>query len=829
MAKEKRPSVIPNHKHKELDENGVNSDISSTLDDYKSESDEVKDLATLYDNQFHEVIDRDPYKSKPWIEHVRLLKSLRPPRKNQQMYRISDIWRLSKVEERAEDRKHPAMLGDTSYESINERIFRTYEKAVKYIPLSYKVWYNYIKDLVEDLSKPYTSEVDAYDKVNAVFEACLIHNFAYPTFYLLYGAFLRFQHRITKVRRLYDKALLNIAITQHHLIWEEYLTFVKEVDLLPLGKAVYRRYIQIKPSYREILYEFLKRHGSYDDAAQVLYELLDDPTFTSETGKSSYDLWIELCELIRDHSDTIRSIPVETLIKEGISKYTDQVATLWIILADIYIVRGQLNIARDTYEEALDRVTTVQDFSIIFDVYAKFLENYAKQSNKLGNDHLETLMTVERLESLVNNRALLLASVKLKQNIHNVYNWINYVELFKDDPNKMVEIYAEAVQTIDVAKSVGRVTELWTRFATFYEEQGDLENADKIYEKGSNAEFKYVDDLATLWCCWVEMYLRQKMYRKALEISRRAVSGNGKTPISKRLHSSVKLWALSLDMEENFGTVQTCRVTFNKMVEYKVVTPQVALNFATYLEQNKYFEGSFNAFEKCVALFKWPQLYYLYLPYLTKFVKRYKGAKLERAREIFDQCMYNKDLRVPPKFVKYLFYLYASMEEEYGMVKKFLAILSDACRLADKEDQLTMIKFYVAKTCEFFGVTHTRQIYQQCLEYVDDDVARELCSMYIQMERGLGEIDRARAIYVFASQISDPSQFPNFWKSWREFEVLHGNEDCFREMLRIKRSVQAQYSKVYYNVEEIGQDDEEDEEEPEEGNPLGELEKLAEK
>ena len=33
-----------------------------------------------------------------------------------------------------------------------------------------------------------------------------------------------------------------------------------------------------------------------------------------------------------------------------------------------------------------------------------------------------------------------------------------------------------------------------------------------------------------------------------------------------------------------------------------------------------------------------------------------------------------------------------------------------------------------------------------------------------------------------------------FWKAWHDFEVHHGNEDTFREMLRIKRSVQAQFS-----------------------------------
>jgi len=62
------------------------------------------------------------------------------------------------------------------------------------------------------------------------------------------------------------------------------------------------------------------------------------------------------------------------------------------------------------------------------------------------------------------------------------------------------------------------------------------------------------------------------------------------------------------------------------------------------------------------------------------------------------------------------------------------------------------------------------------------------------METKLGEIDRARAIYSHASQMCDPRVTQDFWQVWKEFEVKHGNEDTLREMLRIKRSVQAVYN-----------------------------------
>lgn len=62
------------------------------------------------------------------------------------------------------------------------------------------------------------------------------------------------------------------------------------------------------------------------------------------------------------------------------------------------------------------------------------------------------------------------------------------------------------------------------------------------------------------------------------------------------------------------------------------------------------------------------------------------------------------------------------------------------------------------------------------------------------MERKLGEIDRARAIYAHASQFCDPRVNPKFWAEWNSFEIETGSEDTFREMLRIKRSVQAQFN-----------------------------------
>ena len=69
-----------------------------------------------------------------------------------------------------------------------------------------------------------------------------------------------------------------------------------------------------------------------------------------------------------------------------------------------------------------------------------------------------------------------------------------------------------------------------------------------------------------------------------------------------------------------------------------------------------------------------------------------------------------------------------------------------------------------------------------------------MCLRFAEMERKLGEIDRAREIYIYCSQICDPRVTAEFWVKWTDFEVAHGNEDTMKELLRIKRSMQAKYN-----------------------------------
>ena len=64
----------------------------------------------------------------------------------------------------------------------------------------------------------------------------------------------------------------------------------------------------------------------------------------------------------------------------------------------------------------------------------------------------------------------------------------------------------------------------------------------------------------------------------------------------------------------------------------------------------------------------------------------------------------------------------------------------------------------------------------------------------------MGEVDRGRGIFVHASSLANPETDREFWDKWNEFEATYGNEDTFKEMLRIRRSVLASFSQTHFNT-----------------------------
>lgn len=249
-------------------------------------------------------------------------------------------------------------------------------------------------------------------------------------------------------------------------------------------------------------------------------------------------------------------------------------------------------------------------------------------------------------------------------------------------------------------------------------------------------------------------------------------------------------------------TIQTTKDAYDRALELKVATPSHVMNYASFLQDKKYFEESFAAYERGIGLFPFPHAGAapLWKNYLTSFLERYGGSKTPRVRELFDRCLAD----CPPEESPEFYLLYGDYEETHGLTKRALGVYERMCGSVPQSEKYTAYRLYIAKAIQYLGVTSARPIYEAAISALEDGPASRICLEYAKMETGLREVDRARTVLVYGAQLADPRRDPDYWKAWHEFEVSHGNEETFREMLRVKRSVQAAFSTVNYNAAEMG-------------------------
>eukprot|EP00271_Cylindrocystis_brebissonii_P006272 TRINITY_DN18983_c0_g1_i1.p1 TRINITY_DN18983_c0_g1~~TRINITY_DN18983_c0_g1_i1.p1 ORF type:complete len:1191 (+),score=302.06 TRINITY_DN18983_c0_g1_i1:168-3740(+) len=961
-----------------------------------------------------------------------------------------------------------------------------FERALIALPGSYKLWNAYLQERQAGV-RGLSIRNPACAALSNTYERALVTMHKMPRIWLNYLDHLIEQKEVTKARRTFDRALRSLPATQHDRIWELYLKFVQR-DEVPIETAlsVYRRFLKFEPLQVETYIDFLLAAERWQEAADRLAQVLNDPEFSSVKGKSKHKLWLELCDLLTKHATDITGVKVDPIIRGGLRKFSDQVGRLWTSLADFYVRRGLFENARDIYEEGMESVRTVVDFTMIFDAYTQFDESMiaaklamkgkkeesqralerkrviamvkamrtvelkqrakekeaarerarikaeeekkrqiearkatsgnagtvvgGKSSNAKGkqgakekgkgkegglglvlaaiqaqkgvvaaesavvetaaeeeaaaaaagaepaaasavegaepskmaaevdqkaavqstdgsdgkdteqrqdadgqaaagdalpskrqpggtleegtatemegvegasakggderedgttgataprdggndeghekasdneearysinergtegeegeegevddedegidndedddnwlNEDDDLDLRMARFEHLLERQPILVSSVKLRQNPHDVYEWHKRVKLFTD-PAQKIQTYVEAIKTVDVQKAVGKPNTLWIKYAGMYEEYGDLANARVVYEKGVQADFKSVDDLAHLWCMWAEMELRAKNFKGARELMKRAVAepsvatlrqaeAEGQSErVQYRLFKSLKLWTFYVDLEESLGTLESTRVLYDRVMDLKIATPQIIVNYATLLEESKYFEDAFKIYERGVHIFKYPHVKDIWNGYLTKFVKHYGGRKLERARDLFEEALE----KAPADECRALYLQYAKLEEEFGLARHAMALYERATKAVPDAEKMGVYEIYIARAAEFYGVPKTREIYERAIESgLPEADVKTMCLKYAALERSLSEIDRARAIYIHAAQLADPRSDHLFWETWNNFEINHGNEDTFREMLRIKRSVSASYSQMHFILPE---------------------------
>jgi pre-mRNA-splicing factor SYF1 len=712
--------------------------------------------------------------------------------------------------------------------------FQHYEKALTLLPRSYKLWFAYLLERSAHLSILIIPGNDKkYDLLFHTFERSLIYLSQMPRLWIDYATVLLKCGRFSRFRSVFDRCLQSLPLTQHSKIWMVIIPLMKKFLPVRLLLHFFRRYLCLNPSFREDDYiPYLKSLGyCYDEVAHELLQLLKENSTSNElTPVVSHNYWMELCEIFANHALTFQKttnfgrktlIDVEAVIRDALTRFPDEAGRLWNYLAEFYIRCGKFDEASSVYEEAMNSVIFVRDFTLVFDSLIKIEESIVTAKMKFleeaevetadedgdglheeeKSEHMNDInLRLSKIENFMEKRPLLLNNVLIRQNPNNVAQWKKRFRLLSNNQENLqlaVFAFAEAVKTIDPSHAVGKFSQIWIIWSRFYEKHGDVGNAKNVFAQAVPVPFKSVDELAEVYCAWVEFEIRQKNYEEALQIVRSALEktrAKKSSPLHDRLQKNVRLWNLYLDLEESLSPIEVVRSAYENAYEIKIITVSMVLNYASYLENCHYYEDAFKVYERSVSLFEFPAVKIIWLIYLDKFAERYGSSKLIRLEDLFEEV-----LRVVPLEDSVEFFMkYITFEEKYGSPKNVLKIFERACKVLPDRYKLSMYRLYIKKVEEYYGAIHTRKVYTEALKLLSDDNARQLCVEYFRLERNLGEIDRARAILQYGSQFADPKRFADFWSNWRLFEQQFGNEDTFKDMLRIQRSVEAALSQVFF-------------------------------
>jgi hypothetical protein len=63
-----------------------------------------------------------------------------------------------------------------------------------------------------------------------------------------------------------------------------------------------------------------------------------------------------------------------------------------------------------------------------------------------------------------------------------------------------------------------------------------------------------------------------------------AAAAEGNEPVQMKVHKSLKLWSFYVDLEESLGTLDSTRAVYERILDLRIATPQIILNYAYLLE-----------------------------------------------------------------------------------------------------------------------------------------------------------------------------------------------------------------------------------------------------
>lgn len=679
------------------------------------------------------------------------------------------------------------------------------DRAVSRLPASALLWNAYFM-------LPWTSQ--HLNVQLSIYSKALVMMGSSPSIWMRYLKLLQTADSAFFKREL-DTALFRLDSQYHGPVWKLYLDYADRSGGSE-GARIYYRFIacgDLQDGPNMTIDEIALRIaelGDYGLARKVISTLWS----TNRPLSRLLSLVIsEFCDLLGNSSFNDDEY-FEELVMDAAGLFPDMKSEFLVKLAQYYVTHGNREKAFHFFVRALRASKSTKEVTTAFDLFTKYLE---ESSADIPNHQLQLY------EKLLDDRPLYVNDVKLKQEINLVDHWLERIDLLlaMDRKEEMLTTFVKAIRSINPLKAVytsDNLATIWIRYADVYVAQGDHDTANMIFSRAIKSQFRTTDELVDIHIAWAELLLERSDEDALNHITELLRDGDNEDNSQNQLLRSPKLWEFRIDLlkaiSSDSRSLENPQVVLGDMISAKVITLKILLDYAEYLQSEQLWDQFFSALEMGISAFVLGEAgYEIWKVYLPK-LRQLNSTKVDTMRDAYERCI----AQVPPFRSKDFSIQYADFEQRNGLVSKAVRIL--------RQSIIALTRAYDEKNA--YSRTELNQIsddkydlYVKILDMIahylkDIDMCREefvnavedqhlttpntldLCLRFIKFETTNHELTRARALFRYAGGLGNPQHhmMKTTWRAWEEFELEHGTEDTYKQMLKFKREVAKEFAEI---------------------------------
>jgi crooked neck len=364
----------------------------------------------------------------------------------------------------------------------------------------------------------------------------------------------------------------------------------------------------------------------------------------------------------------------------------------------------------------------------------------------------------------------------------------------------------------------------WIKWAKFEEENGTSDLVRDVY--GTAVETlgdEFMDE--KLFMAYAKFEARLKETERARAIYKFALD---RMPRSK----SVNLHKAFTTFEKQYGdrdgiedvVLSKRRVHYEEQIKENPKNYDAWIDFARLEETSGNTDRVRDVYERAIAQIPptqekrhWRRYIYLWLFYAV--YEESVTKDIDRTRQIYQECI----RLIPHKrftFAK-LWLMFAHFEVRQSQLTAARKLLGQAIGMCPKDK---LFKGYIELEMKLFEFTRCRQLYTKYIEFNGSNTQTWI--KFAELERGLDDLERARAIFELAVEEPQLDMPELLWKAYIDFEEGEGEYERTR-VLYERLLEKTDHVKVWTSWAqlEIGIPDSEVEENDEEDKPVSDAAK----